>query len=61
MNKLQQNRQKSGIQKLSNSISDRLQSKLSRRVVLCVFTIIIVIEGIILIPSVKRREQELLS
>ncbi|MGD1806128.1 hypothetical protein ACP6PL_11900 [Dapis sp. BLCC M126] len=61
MNKNQQNSKLSGIQKLSNSISERLKSKLSRRVVLCVFTSIIVIEGIILIPSVKRREKELLS
>ena len=61
MNKHQQNSKLSAIQKLSNSISERLKSKLSRRVVLCVFTSIIVIEGIILIPSVRRREQELLS
>ena len=60
-NKHQQNSQKSPIQKLAHSISDRLKSKLSRNVVLCVFTSIIVIEGILLIPSVKRREQELLS
>ena len=61
INKHQHNRKKSAIQKLADSISERLKSKLSRRVVLCVFTSIIVIEGILLIPSVRRREQELLS
>ncbi|WP_287324985.1 PP2C family protein-serine/threonine phosphatase [Okeania sp. SIO1F9] len=61
MKKNQQNRKLSGIQKLAQSINDRLKSKLSRRVVLCVFTSIIVIEAILLIPSVKRREKELLS
>ena len=35
--------------------------RLSRRIVLWVFLSIVVVEGIILIPSVKRREQELLS
>ncbi len=41
--------------------TDRLQSRLSRRIVLWVFASIVTIEGIILIPSVKRREQELLA
>ncbi|NEP90499.1 MAG: PP2C family protein-serine/threonine phosphatase [Okeania sp. SIO2C2] len=61
MNKNKQNSKLSGIQKLAQSINDRLKSKLSRRVVLCVFTSIIVIEAILLIPSLKRREKELLS
>ncbi|MEM9217410.1 MAG: HAMP domain-containing sensor histidine kinase [Cyanobacteria bacterium P01_F01_bin.150] len=38
-----------------------LKAKLSRRIVLWVFASIIVIEGIILIPSVYRREKELLE
>ncbi|WP_205127476.1 PP2C family protein-serine/threonine phosphatase [Okeania hirsuta] len=61
MKKNQQNSKLSSIQKLAQSINDRLKSKLSRRVVLCVFTSIIVIEAILLIPSLKRREKELLS
>ncbi|MGD1714552.1 PP2C family protein-serine/threonine phosphatase [Dapis sp. BLCC M172] len=61
INKHQHNSQKSAIQKLADSINERLKSKLSRNVVLCVFTSIIIIEGILLIPSVRRREQELLS
>ena len=51
----------SGLQRFINPITSRLKSKLSRRIVLCVFSSIIIIEGIILIPSVKRREQELLN
>ncbi len=61
MKKNQQNSQLSGIQKIAQSINSRLKSKLSRRLVLYVFTSIILIEGIILIPSVKKREKELLS
>ncbi len=41
--------------------TDRLQSRLSRRIVLWVFAGIVTIEVIILIPSVQRRERELLS
>ena len=37
------------------------KARLSRRIVFWVFASLIVIEGIILIPSVQRKEQELLS
>ncbi|MGB3509726.1 MAG: PP2C family protein-serine/threonine phosphatase [Microcoleaceae cyanobacterium] len=60
-NQQQESSELSGLQKFINPINSRLKSKLSRRIVLYIFTSIIVIEGIILIPSVKRREQELLG
>ena len=42
-------------------LTTRFKSCLSRRIVFWVFMGIVVIEGIILVPSVQRREQELLS
>lgn len=60
-NQQQESSVSSGLQKFIEPITSRLKSKLSRRIVLCVFSSIIVIEGIILIPSVNRREQELLA
>ena len=42
-------------------LTTRLKSRLSRKIVFWVFVGIVVIEGIILVPSVKKREQELLS
>ena len=41
-------------------LSDLFKARLSQRIVLWIFASILVIEGIILIPSVYRREQELL-
>lgn len=43
-----------------SAVSDLFKARLSRRIVLWVFASIVVIEGIILIPSVYRRERELL-
>ena len=43
-----------------NLIFSPLQSRLSRKIILWIFASIIVIEAIILIPSVKKKEQELL-
>ena len=42
-------------------LSDLFKSRLSQQIVLWVFASILVIEGIILIPSVYRRERELLQ
>ncbi|ASC70425.1 hypothetical protein XM38_013640 [Halomicronema hongdechloris C2206] len=42
-------------------LSDFLKARLSRRIVLWVFLSIVVIEAIILVPSVYRRERELLQ
>ena len=42
-------------------LTARFKSRLSQRIVFWVFMGIVVIEGIILVPSVQRREQELLS
>jgi sigma-B regulation protein RsbU (phosphoserine phosphatase) len=39
----------------------RLKSRLSRKIILWVFASIVVIEAIILIPSINRRERELLA
>lgn len=44
-----------------NHILHFFEARLSRRIVLWVFASIVVIEGIILIPSVYRRERELLD
>ncbi len=44
-----------------NLLSTRFKSRLSRRIVFWVFIAIVVIEGIILVPSVQKREQELLE
>ncbi len=43
------------------SLHAQFNSRLSRRIVFWVFMAIVVIEGIILVPSVQRQEQELLS
>ncbi|MGP1374446.1 MAG: PAS domain S-box protein [Almyronema sp.] len=43
------------------ALFDLYKARLSRRIVFWVFASIILIEGIILIPSVYRREQELLN
>ncbi|WP_346293926.1 PAS domain S-box protein [Sphaerothrix gracilis] len=42
------------------ALSDLFKTRLSRRIVFWVFASIVLIEGIILIPSVYRRERELL-
>ncbi|MDJ0591933.1 MAG: PP2C family protein-serine/threonine phosphatase [Pleurocapsa sp. MO_226.B13] len=42
-------------------LTAQFNSRLSRKIVLWVFIAIVAIEGIILVPSVQRREQELLS
>ncbi|MEM8778182.1 MAG: PP2C family protein-serine/threonine phosphatase [Cyanobacteria bacterium P01_G01_bin.49] len=42
-------------------LKTRFKSPLSRKIVFWIFAGIVVIEGIILVPSVQRREQELLS
>ena len=49
------------LRRFFQGFSTRFNSRLSRRIVFWVFMGIIVIEGIILVPSVQRREQELLS
>ena len=49
------------LRKFLNPLTTQFNSRLSRKVVFWVFMAIVVIEGIILVPSVKRREQELLS
>ncbi|NJL85580.1 MAG: hypothetical protein HC886_05770 [Leptolyngbyaceae cyanobacterium SM1_1_3] len=41
-------------------LSDLYRARLSRRIVFWIFASIVLIEGIILIPSVYRRERELL-
>lgn len=51
----------SPLKTLLNIFSARLNSRLSRRIVLYMFLGIITIEAIILVPSVYRREQELLT
>jgi PAS domain S-box-containing protein len=43
------------------SVTDFLNAKLSQRIVYWVFVSIVVIEGVILVPSVLRRERELLG
>lgn len=48
-------------QKTRFRLKSRLSSPLSRKIIFWVFAGIIVIEGIILIPSVLRQEQELLA
>ena len=45
----------------AQALSNLFQARLSRRIVWWVFASIVVIEAIILIPSVYRREQELLT
>ena len=49
------------LRRFVKGFSTRFNSRLSRRIVFWVFMGIVVIEGIILVPSVQRREQELLS
>ncbi|HHP7230831.1 MAG TPA: PP2C family protein-serine/threonine phosphatase [Xenococcaceae cyanobacterium] len=49
------------LRKFLTPLTAQFNSRLSRRIVFWVFIGIVVIEGIILVPSVKRREQELLS
>lgn len=49
------------LQKHLRQLKTRFQSPLSRRVAFWIFAGIIMIEGIILIPSFHRREKELLS
>ncbi|GET35875.1 PP2C family protein-serine/threonine phosphatase [Microseira wollei] len=44
-----------------NKLAKLLKTRLSRRVVFWLFTSVIVIEAIVLVPSVLRREQELLG
>lgn len=44
-----------------NVLVGRFQSRLSQRIILIIFSSIVFIEAILLIPSVKKREQELLS
>jgi hypothetical protein len=43
------------------SISEFLNARLSKRIASWVFLSIVVIEGVILVPSVMRRERELLN
>lgn len=43
------------------ALREQVKSRLTRRIVFYVFASILVIEGILLIPSVKRREKELLA
>ncbi|NET30765.1 MAG: PAS domain S-box protein [Cyanothece sp. SIO1E1] len=45
----------------SQALANLFKSRLSRRIVLWVFVSIVVIEAIILVPSVYRRQQELLK
>ncbi|MEO1347410.1 MAG: PAS domain S-box protein [Cyanobacteria bacterium J06635_15] len=47
--------------RLRRTLKDLIKARLSRRIVGWVFLSIVVIEAIILIPSVYRREQELLN
>ncbi|MDJ0745109.1 MAG: PP2C family protein-serine/threonine phosphatase [Xenococcaceae cyanobacterium MO_167.B27] len=42
-------------------LKTKLKSRLSQKVILCIFGAILVIEGLIFFPSVQWREQELLS
>ncbi len=49
------------LRRFVKGFTTRFNSPLSRRIVFWVFMGIVVIEGIILVPSVQRREQELLS
>ena len=49
------------LRRFFKGFTTRFKSRLSRRIVFWVFMGIVVIEGIILVPSVQRREQELLS
>ena len=49
------------LDKVFQRLTTRFKSPLSRRIVFWVFVGIVVIESIILIPSVQRREQELLE
>ena len=48
-------------QKGFRRVLERFQSRLSKRIVLLIFGSIVVIETILIIPSIKKREQELLS
>ena len=43
------------------SLGDFLNARLSKRIAYWVFVSIVVIEGVILVPSVMRRERELLN
>lgn len=44
-----------------NVLVGRFKSRLSQRIILIIFSSIVFIEAILLIPSVKKREQEILS
>jgi serine phosphatase RsbU (regulator of sigma subunit) len=47
--------------KIRNDLSNLLTARLSRHIVLWVFASLVVIEAMILIPSVQRREREMLN